>query len=440
MPHYGYYESGDIPEETCQTMGIVSRETFRGDIPKVDVYGNQSTFDVYGNQSRLGSVRVDAQLANLWHIGNKIRETTTGPPPHVAAPPIARMNAREMRAGRAKGANAGRNSTRDDGWTCASGCANGRSTLADGCACLSRRLAHALRESAASLATGCAPCCAAGITAGRTLALMETRRCAMVGRSLRAVSRDLAGRCCNAGRLLRTLVLRCVASDGATLGAGCARCRRKFFLWWRRRRRPAGAPAKFSGDVVTAGLILSRVWFKPVPGSPPDHEDREASSQSGPQLTSLPNPHIIEANATNLTSMEGNVSYLGLQVVRIRDDADFTRHSIVQLRKQLENAVDGLEIKIDVLESTLVRKFADNQQNLSALETGLVRHFADNQQHLVDEVTTLKFQVAEIIECLKELRDAKKGEGKQGEGPSNRKGEGTSSYKKRRWFDQGWFS
>ncbi|KZV13710.1 DNA-directed RNA polymerase V subunit 1 [Dorcoceras hygrometricum] len=75
---------------------------------------------------------------------NKIREITTGPPPHAAAPPIARMNARETRAGRAKGANAGRNSMRDDGWTCASGCANGRSTLTDGCARLSRRPAHAL--------------------------------------------------------------------------------------------------------------------------------------------------------------------------------------------------------------------------------------------------------------------------------------------------------
>ncbi|KZT75608.1 hypothetical protein F511_47368 [Dorcoceras hygrometricum] len=88
----------------------------------------------------------------------------------------------------------------------------------------------------------------------------------MVGRSLCAVSRDLAGRCCNAGRLLRTLVLRCVACDGATLGAGCARCRREFFLWWRRRRQPP--LRRVSGDVVTAGLNSSRVWFRPVPGSP----------------------------------------------------------------------------------------------------------------------------------------------------------------------------
>ncbi|KZV39095.1 hypothetical protein F511_28985 [Dorcoceras hygrometricum] len=90
---------------------------------------------------------------------------------------------------------------------------------------------------------------------------------------------------------------------------------------------------------------------------------------------------------------------------------------------------DGLEIKIDVLESTLVHKLADNQQNIAALETGLVRHFADSQQHILDEFASLKSQVAEMVDCLKELRDAKKGEG-----PSNKKGEGTRNSKKRRWF------
>ncbi|KZT76891.1 putative carboxylesterase 12 [Dorcoceras hygrometricum] len=39
------------------------------------------------------------------------------------------------------------------------------------------------------------------------------------------------------------------------------------FRWWRhRRRRPP--LRRCSGDVVTAGLNSSRVWFEPVPGSP----------------------------------------------------------------------------------------------------------------------------------------------------------------------------
>ncbi|KZV26457.1 midasin [Dorcoceras hygrometricum] len=63
--------------------------------------------------------------------------------------------------------------------------------------------------------------------------------------------------------------------------------------------------------------------------------------------------------------------------------------------------LDGLEIKIDVLEST--RKFVGSQENLAALENGLVCHFADSQQHSVDEVASLKSQVAGMVECLREL-------------------------------------
>ncbi|KZV55558.1 heat shock protein 83-like [Dorcoceras hygrometricum] len=58
--------------------------------------------------------------------------------------------------------------------------------------------------------------------------------------------------------------------------------------------------------------------------------------------------------------------------------------------------------------------------SLCLLQTKKAAHVT--QQHLVDEVTTLKSQVAEMVECLKKLRDAKRGEGKQGEGPCNKKG------------------
>ncbi|KZV23502.1 structural maintenance of chromosomes protein 2-like [Dorcoceras hygrometricum] len=100
-------------------------------------------------------------------------------------------------------------------------------------------------------------------------------------------------------------------------------------------------------------------------------------------------------NAHKLKSGSFPNDNVSLPVERIKADTDFSRHSTVQLRKQLETSVDGLEIKIDVLESTLVR------------------HFADSQQAFV------KSQLAEMVDCLKELRDAKKGEGlSKGPGPS----------------------
>ncbi|KZV23576.1 hypothetical protein F511_32863 [Dorcoceras hygrometricum] len=112
-------------------------------------------------------------------------------------------------------------------------------------------------------------------------------------------------------------------------------------------------------------------------------------------------PQIIDINDKNLTYLQDNVSSLDLMVERIKDDTIFARHSTVQLRRHLQTVVDGLEIKVDVLESTLARKFAENQQNLVALDNGLVRHFADSQQAIVDEVASLKSQVAEMVDCLK---------------------------------------
>ncbi|KZV53729.1 hypothetical protein F511_27110 [Dorcoceras hygrometricum] len=68
-------------------------------------------------------------------------------------------------------------------------------------------------------------------------------------------------RLCDGGRTKRALVLRRCARRCACAAAIL------FSSWWRhRRRRPP--LRRVSGDVVTAGLISSRVWFGPVPGSP----------------------------------------------------------------------------------------------------------------------------------------------------------------------------
>ncbi|KZV18770.1 hypothetical protein F511_23340 [Dorcoceras hygrometricum] len=88
---------------------------------------------------------------------------------------------------------------------------------------------------------------------------------------------------------------------------------------------------------------------------------------------------------------------------------NFTMFHTNETWKHLENVVDGLEIKMDVLESTLACHSADNQQHIAALETSLVHHYADSQKQLVDELALVKSQLAEMVECIKELRDAKRG-------------------------------
>ncbi|KZV46044.1 hypothetical protein F511_31935 [Dorcoceras hygrometricum] len=91
----------------------------------------------------------------------------------------------------------------------------------------------------------------------------------------------------------------------------------------------------------------------------------------------------------------------------VRISGELKSYTVADRKRARCNELCAIE-KMSKLEPYGTRKL----HNLSALETGLVRHFADSQQHHVDEVNTLKSQVAEVIECLKELRDAPKGKGK----------------------------
>ncbi|KZV24464.1 hypothetical protein F511_19095 [Dorcoceras hygrometricum] len=72
----------------------------------------------------------------------------------------------------------------------------------------------------------------------------------------------VGGRSAAAGRRCCALAAQASRRWLRALACGVARCRRVFVV---------GAPPparRRSGDIVTAGLISSRVWFGPVPGSP----------------------------------------------------------------------------------------------------------------------------------------------------------------------------
>ncbi|KZV36768.1 hypothetical protein F511_26620 [Dorcoceras hygrometricum] len=77
----------------------------------------------------------------------------------------------------------------------------------------------------------------------------SSTRCAMVGRSLRTTLRDLAGHCCNAGRRLHALVLRCRTAHGAA-----ARCTKRAMLG-----AAAVSPGReLSSDVAPLRRAVSR--------------------------------------------------------------------------------------------------------------------------------------------------------------------------------------
>ncbi|KZT76744.1 hypothetical protein F511_46231 [Dorcoceras hygrometricum] len=102
----------------------------------------------------------------------------------------------------------------------------------------------------------------AGRTIAHMLAHVSDDGRAMAPLVLRLHVRRWA-RLCDARRrcwpaMVRT---RCACSTLLVARAAAA------FSWWRRRRRRPPL-RRVSGDVVTAGLNSSRVWFGPVPSSP----------------------------------------------------------------------------------------------------------------------------------------------------------------------------
>ncbi|KZV22098.1 hypothetical protein F511_09111 [Dorcoceras hygrometricum] len=95
---------------------------------------------------------------------------------------------------------------------------------------------------------------------------------------------------------------------------------------------------------------------------------------------------LLDTAARSLTALSTRVSSLDQAYACIRDDMNLSRHHTILMRDQLKNAVDGLDIKIDVLECTLT-------------------------QRMVDELVVVKSQLDALVEGLREFGAAKKGEG-----------------------------
>ncbi|KZV14555.1 hypothetical protein F511_42529 [Dorcoceras hygrometricum] len=128
---------------------------------------------------------------------------------------------------------------------------------------------------------------------------------------------------------------------------------------------------------------------------------------------------FMDTTTQILTTLSTRVSSLDLTCARINDDTNLTRHHTTLLHEQLKNVVDVLEIKIDVLERTLSKRMDHSHQHFTKLETTMVRNYADSHQQLVDELASVKSQLAVMVESIKEF-----GADKNGEGGQNRPGQG----------------
>ncbi|KZV18020.1 hypothetical protein F511_39425 [Dorcoceras hygrometricum] len=117
------------------------------------------------------------------------------------------------------------------------------------------------------------------------------------------------------------------------------------------------------------------------------------------------NEQLLNTATQSLTTLSTRVSYLDQAYACILNDTNMTRHHTILMRDQLKNEVDGLDIKIDVLERTLT-------------------------QRMVDEMAVVKSQLAALTEGMQEFGAAKNVEGVQNRpregsrssGPSNVRG------------------
>ncbi|KZV16855.1 hypothetical protein F511_09786 [Dorcoceras hygrometricum] len=100
--------------------------------------------------------------------------------------------------------------------------------------------------------------------------------------------------------------------------------------------------------------------------------DKEASTHAGPQQIIVPQPQANIDTTKELTSLKDIIYSIGSNVDRIKDDTFIAKHTTLQFNRQLETKIDGLKTSL----------------------------------------------VAEMVECIKDIRDAQKGEGK---GSKNRR-------------------
>ncbi|KZV30299.1 hypothetical protein F511_36475 [Dorcoceras hygrometricum] len=118
--------------------------------------------------------------------------------------------------------------------------------------------------------------------------------------------------------------------------------------------------------------------------------ETNSSDHLGPLPTNLqlvvPTPtdpstlQLMDTTAQTLTALSTRVSPLDLTCARIHNDTNLTRHHTTLLHEQLKNVVDGMDIKIVVLERTLSKRMDDSHQHFTKLEITMVRNYADSHQ------------------------------------------------------------
>ncbi|KZV54838.1 hypothetical protein F511_37172 [Dorcoceras hygrometricum] len=141
----------------------------------------------------------------------------------------------------------------------------------------------------------------------------------------------------------------------------------------------------------------------------PDHKDDEGSSQTSPQ---------------QVQSIDSKFISLDSKVEQLLNNQTFLKHDFNTYKRAFYEKIDMVAANVS--------------SSQTSLETRLVRQFSEHQLQIASDLDSVKLQLAEMVNHLKEIGDSKKGDGGQSSGPrggpssgpSNRKGEGSSGYKR----------
>ncbi|KZV57227.1 hypothetical protein F511_07868 [Dorcoceras hygrometricum] len=118
---------------------------------------------------------------------------------------------------------------------------------------------------------------------------------------------------------------------------------------------------------------------------------------------------------SKVQSMDSKVISLDSKVEELLNIHTFMKHDFNTYKRAFYEKMDTVAVNVD--------------SSQTSLETSLVRQFTEHQLQIASELDFVKLQLAKLVNHLKEVGDAKKGEGpssRQGEGSSNKRGEGTS--------------
>ncbi|KZV28632.1 hypothetical protein F511_38357 [Dorcoceras hygrometricum] len=126
-------------------------------------------------------------------------------------------------------------------------------------------------------------------------------------------------------------------------------------------------------------------------------EGRSNFAQTGPHPVNISTRTPIDFDiVSEFKSMKRVVAYLETSVTHMRDDQTYMKYDSKIVRQAFYRKMDEVVASVNTYKS--------------ALETNVVRKIDESHQHFANEMTLVRLQLAELVNHLKDLSDAKKRE------------------------------